>query len=294
MAKKAYVHGRENETEGQENEESQDVSQETKEISDEIKSEILKNADEPAPDPPKVYANAPVAEVKDSDSITLSKTELSRLIAKTVADQLSLNNLAAAGDTEAGERLANVVDVYDAADVLDTPVSFYSHSRLLLKDYRKSNRVVKHPFNDSVFFRVLDSQILGPPNDQREHVVYGVTTESKKELEFLKEHPLFNREFWLNSEEATGIAPDDIMWHTQAWKILDGMSDATIIAEANRLKEAGFKVYVKKDLQQTRRMMLPNIVTRLKDQRKKDQIIAMNNNLESAGRKERVLAFVNE
>lgn len=190
------------------------------------------------------------------------------LINKQVIEAMAKVQAANAGDTQALEDIAASSDVADDDDVLPNTVHFFSNQRLWLKNYRRNGREVKLPFGGEGFmFRLIDSRVDGPEKDKREHCIYALFTNSKKELAHIKGHPWYDNFFWEDARDATKTTSDEITWQMDAWHRLENLGSSAIIAEVKNLQLAGHNIKVSPDINDTRKQLLPIYVQRLKKER---------------------------
>lgn len=238
----------------------------------------------------------PIAEVTKQSAPKATKptldAETQALISKLVIEGMAKIQAANAGDTQAMEDLAASSDYYDPNDILPVNVHYFTNQRLWLRNYRKNGREVKIPFGGEGFmFRLIDSRIEGPEKDKRELCIYSFFTKSKKEVEFLDNHPWYDISFWKDSRDAVVNTADEIMWQMDAFKRLESLSASNIAQEVKNLQEKGMNISMSPDLQKTRKQLLPIFVARLKEERSKIQINEINKMQVESNERERAEAL---
>lgn len=210
---------------------------------------------------------------KKDQPVTLA--DVSRLIAEHMAKFTA----AAAGDQQAQEDLASASEIADPNDVLDKPVFYFSNQRLWIKNYRdqKTGRERKLPFGGNGFqFRLIDSRLEGEMNNVTEYCIYSWHTTSKKEVAHIEGHEWYDKLFWKDTGEAAVVSPNDLTWQMEAWRVLDYMSVETVRQEVINAQAGGFTVRMLPNLHDTKKMLLPLIMERLKRDKMNKQMASIN------------------
>lgn len=183
----------------------------------------------------------------NSDEVLLAMMEQNKLLVKLVekmasGDKQSLGKdiaeaMASVNNNQSNRRSARRLEEIDTNDILEHPIYFSAHSSgyVVVNYYGENGQVVLPPYGGIFEFKLAGVKKVKNDKDEQVHCLCQCKIRSKREAEFLRNHPHYGWAFFENSREALNIDNTTVQRAAELWNKVSDWDKAQVM-EAARLR----------------------------------------------------------
>jgi len=236
-----------------------------KSVAAKVSAEIEAGAEETPVEPPveeKVpdVAEGTETEVKGGDTVTLSKEDLLSLVNDAVSKEVG--KIKTADAVANGRQPVLSLEDIDKNDYLESPIVFFAYSVYFsIHDDVQQNTTIMPPYLKPIRFKLYQRYTRGQGIREKEVIsISCVQVQSKKIIEFLRNHSLFGIRFFEDVNEAKAVDVTRAEKMTEVILHLAKLSHHQIIERAKREREEGESISLSADVKYVRKQLAQLIV----------------------------------